>query len=47
MGVYSIGPIMPFPLIPIEKAWFYGRFVFEMVMVMAKDKSKYNTIKIQ
>ena len=31
---------------PREKAWFYKRFFFEVVMVMVKEKRKYNK-KIQ
>ena len=26
----------------MEKAWFYKRFFFKVVMVMVKDKRKYN-----
>ena len=31
----------------MEKAWFYKRFFFEVVMVMVRDKRKYNKIKIK
>ena len=31
---------------PVEKAWFYVRFFFEVVIVMVKDERKYNK-KIQ
>ena len=34
-GIYS----------PMDKAWFYERFFFEVVIVMVKDKRKYNKKK--
>ena len=36
--------ICPSLIAPMEKAWFYERFFFKMVIVMLKDKKK-NIIK--
>ena len=33
-------------LAPMEKAWFYERFLFEVAIVMVKDERKHNK-KIQ
>ena len=38
--------MVPMEYSPMEEAWFYIRLFFEVVMVMVKDKRKYNK-KIQ
>ena len=32
----------PWFVVSMKKVWFYKRFFFEVVMVMVKDKIKYN-----
>ena len=41
-GIWPEGNIVSWFIAPMEKAWFYKRLFFEVVIVMARDK---NTVK--
>ena len=37
-GIWPQGNIVSWFIAPMEKAWFYKRLFFEVVIVMARDK---------
>ena len=37
-GIWPQGNIVSWFIAPMEKAWFYKRLFFELVIVMARDK---------